>query len=208
MSLQIAREALGNYQDIGHCLTSYDALGIPIDRGLVQAVVDTAPQVLVRPDPSDTGGIRREARATSADCKAAAMRLAAPVVKQLFQGEQHRRTRQDALLFGVNYYESGDTFPPHRDFNIPEQKTVIVISLSGRRTLHITDDNRIVYDSVPDRIVLLDGMINPEHMAKCTEGTSVSVAIDVPASLRWDPWHHTDHQEEQVYPQLSSAILT
>jgi len=165
-------------RNTGSALTSWVELGLVYDEAGAGEVIRTVPEDLVWPHDDE---VKRSARAWSPACKAAAMVFARPVIDSLFEGDDYERARRDAHLFGVNYYENASVFPKHRDFNNSDLSTAVILSLSGVRRLKADD---ITYRLKPFSILLLDGAINPEHLAVCEEGPSVSVVVDVPGLLR------------------------
>lgn len=156
--------------------TSWEQLGIPYEHELAQQVIATSTEVLFRPPERPD----REARAMSEACRAAAKSLMQPVVERLFPGDENERARRDWFLFGVNYYKTGQYFPPHNDLNDPDIVTIVILSLSGVRRLGVA--NKLL-ELRPRAITLLDGGANPKHHALCIEGPSVSVVADVPAFI-------------------------
>lgn len=159
--------------------TSWRELGLEYDQVLAQEVIAASTEKLQRP-PVDQGVVR-EARAVSDNCKRLAKKMVTPLVEHLFDGDKYAEARNSWFLFGVNYYETGDLFPRHRDLNNPDIMTIAIVSLCGVRSLRVGNNQPI--EMVPGSVVLLDGANNPIHLATCVEGPSVSVVADVPELL-------------------------
>ena len=167
----------------------WDALGVPFDHGLVDEImaVGGVPEYLARGTHPEEGKSRqafvKSPQNTSRDYILPAIKLMDQVVESLFSGEQYERARNGWSLFNVNYYDTGDEFPPHNDFGLPGEKyvskpiTVVILSLSGVRRLQVEDNQPIIQR--PGTITLLNGEANPRHSAVCLEGPSVSVVADV-----------------------------
>ena len=161
-----------------HALTSWEALGLTYDERLTQQIIAQCPEDLQRPPQEE--GQRREARAVSQACRVAAWKLMCPLVERLFADEKYEDARANWQLFGVNYYETGDFFPPHRDLNNSGIMTIVIATVSGIRRLNVEGSTLTLE---PRSIAILDGSANPLHSAYCEEGPSVSIVADIPELL-------------------------
>jgi len=159
--------------------TSWEALGLPYDQALADEVVRTAPEEIAR--RLVEAGVAREGRAISPACQLAAKNFMRPLVDCLFVGQEFEHARRDWFLFGVNYYETGDVFPVHRDLYNSDLVTIVIASISGVRKFRVESTRAMTLR--PQSIMLLDGGANPEHSASCIEGPSISVVADVPSLL-------------------------
>jgi len=158
----------------GFAETTWQDLGLPWGQAVADEVIRTAPELLV-PRHEQKGNDRECPSARSKTCMNAAKALMQPLVERLFLSDEARNRWR---LFAVNYYNQGDVFSPHTDFNTPEIKTALVASLCGERVLTITGHQPLTLE--PQSIVILDGGQNPEHRAQCTVGPSISVVADIP----------------------------
>lgn len=160
----------------GYHLTSWGELGLPYNQTLAEQIIATAPEKLIeRPQKED--GTRLNSISISSTCVEAARDLARPVVERLFDSDFHDEARNSWELFAVNYYQPGDSFPPHTDFQEPTPATVIILSLSGIRPFKVSGQN---YALEPSSIMLLNCAVNPLHSVGLMQGESVSVVVDVP----------------------------
>lgn len=177
MSLEVAE--IGAELRQNNCVEiDWDVLGLTFDEVLAQEVIDHCPEDLKRPPQYDD--IPREGRAVSPTCLAAARSFMEPLVQRLFVGDKYEEARSNWRLFGVNYYEQGDVFPRHQDFNNPSIATVVVASLVGVRGLIVGNKHLTL---VPKSITIIDGGANPFHSAYCKVGPSVSIVADIPELL-------------------------
>ena len=165
-------KATGCYQ------TTWKELGLSFDEELAGEIIRLSTEDHVRPATEE---LVREARSNSPVCRDAARRLLGPLVNRLFDDDKYASARANWNVFGVNYYDVGNTFPMHRDFNNSDIRTALVASLSGVRILGVKGVKPIRQEV--GSIVIIDGGSNPEHEAYCVEGPSVSAVEDVPELL-------------------------
>lgn len=168
----------GQLQDVGHVLTSYDALDLPFPE---HAAADLQ-RAFATTDQQDarTGMLMfRE------DAPLAVGRLMIePVAQRLFANQLN--VLDDLSMYAVNQYEAGDFFNPHQDHY---DGTVMIATAIGTRNFDVyrpeeEDDTFVTVDTsyrlARGSIMLLNAYKNLGHAAQCVEGPSISVVSDVP----------------------------
>ncbi len=183
---------------IGFSLTSYSELGLLFDAAAVEDMhkvvgadefdADAAANV------DNMDDMRDMAIARGMDTLRVGSEFATPLMDLLLYEDPLERN--DWSLYAINRYDKvGASFEPHMD---PPRGTVIVVSVSGRRSLGIyrrdadqTEDRPETFREierslllVPGSILLIDGELGPPHEARCLEAPSLSLVIDVPFSMR------------------------
>lgn len=169
--------------EVGHALTSFEALGLPFpgqEAGALQdAIRATEQHALVQAEGRTGMLMHRE----NAPLEAGRL-IAGPIVELLFPGQPGIK---DALgMYAINEYETGDFFNPHQDHF---DGTVMISTILGARNFDVykkepEDDvfHTITASHYLDvgSIVLLNGYKNLGHAAQCDKGPSISVVSDVP----------------------------
>lgn len=162
--------------------TSFEELGLVFDEERATELALLA-QANAHRMPSFEG-VLRESRGSLQICGDMARAFMQPIIDVLFCPDKYPDdVRSGWSFFGLNVYEFGDIFPPHRDFNNPEISTTVIASLTGIRQMRLTDINARI-NQVPGSVVLLDGAANPLHSVACISDTSVSVVADIRELLR------------------------
>jgi hypothetical protein len=169
--------------EIGHALTSFEALGLPFpkqDAHELQQALSQTEQVAQVEEEGRTGMLMHRDEQTLAlnGC------ISLPIAQLLFPG--HPTLREDMGTYAVNQYDTGELFNPHQDHF---DGTVMISTIAGTRRFNVyekelEDDvfNTISASHVVSlgSIVLLNGYKNLGHAAECLEGPSISVVADVP----------------------------
>ena len=169
--------------EIGHALTSFEALGLPFPEQEADALQDAIRSTEQHASVQGEGRTGMLMHREDAPLEAGRL-ITGPIVELLFPG---RPGIKDELgMYAVNQYETGDFFNPHQDHF---DGTVMIATILGTRNFDVykrepEDDvfHTITASHCLDvgSIVLLNGYKNLGHAAQCIEGPSISVVSDVP----------------------------
>lgn len=171
---------------VGHALTSFEAIGILQYEALAKdllTAVEATDQYREARDEGRTGMLMfRESEPLEKG-----RRLIRPVVEILFEGNPEAI---DALgMYAINHYETGDFFNPHQDHF---DGTVMIMTPLGQRRFDVyrKEPEDDVFEEInesyvlgPGSIMVLNGYKNLGHAATCLDGPSISVVADVPTSM-------------------------
>lgn len=182
-------------EQVGYAVTSYEALGVDFDavaaRSLDQAVVSAQESAealeVVKHITKQAMTIVQDPR-----CMELGRGLIQPAIGALLVDRPEQEQETLWTLFGLNRYEQGGQFGPHRD---DVSASVLVVTVSGSRNFDLykttatsrqdeLTDVEASFSLGPGSILILDGEKDPGHAISDTPEASVVAVADIPFILR------------------------
>lgn len=184
-----------NLETVGYADSSFAELGLPMDVDLVRQINDAVSLSNGSQAAMDVVAHIEKANMTIVqddDCLALGRAFVRPAIEVLFDGNDE--AIDSWTLFGMNRYQAGGRFGPHRDY---VGSTVLVFTVTGEREFDIYEtapedpEDKTDYTAVeqsflqrPGSIMILDREKDPAHAVKLAKTDGIVAVADVKGIIR------------------------